>query len=170
MRRHLFTFVLLATALTAAPAQAQTLVSNFTKATEEVENKLVALANALSAEQYNWRPGAGVKSVREVLLHVAADNYFIPAQAGHGPASDVKISDYASTVAFEKQNLNKEQTIAALKASFVFLRGALAHVPDEALKEKMKVFGQEMTAHQLLVLTTTHLHEHLGQMIAYTRM
>jgi hypothetical protein len=31
------------------------------------------------------------------------------------------------------------------------------------------VFGQKRTLQQLWVLTATHLHEHLGQAIAYAR-
>jgi hypothetical protein len=34
---------------------------------------------------------------------------------------------------------------------------------------ELSVFGSSMTGLDLWVLTTTHLHEHLGQLIAYAR-
>jgi uncharacterized damage-inducible protein DinB len=37
------------------------------------------------------------------------------------------------------------------------------------LTEKVDLFGSSYTVQQLWVLTTTHLHEHLGQAIAYAR-
>jgi hypothetical protein len=40
---------------------------------------------------------------------------------------------------------------------------------DAALARKMSVFGSEMSGTDLWVLTATHLHEHLGQLIAYAR-
>lgn len=33
----------------------------------------------------------------------------------------------------------------------------------------MSVFGSKMTVRELWLLTVTHLHEHLGQSIAYAR-
>jgi hypothetical protein len=42
-------------------------------------------------------------------------------------------------------------------------------VDDAALARSMEVFGTKMTGLDLWVLATTHLHEHLGQSIAYAR-
>src|SRR5262245_24686652 len=45
---------------------------------DEARKKLLALADAMPAEKYTWRPGQGVRSVGEVFNHVAAANYFLP--------------------------------------------------------------------------------------------
>ncbi len=42
----------------------------------------MALANAMPAEKYGWRPGEGVRSVGEVFNHVASANYFFPTLWG----------------------------------------------------------------------------------------
>ena len=60
-------------------------------------------------------------------------------------------------------------TIAELTSSFDHLKRAMAQVPASRLNETMKVFGQDFTVRSFLLLATTHLHEHLGQMIAYAR-
>jgi uncharacterized damage-inducible protein DinB len=172
-RTHLLALGALLTTL-ATPAQAQNsnaITAEFIKATEGVEEKLTALANALSAGQYDWRPGEGVRSVGEVLLHVAADNYFLPTFLGVAAPTATKIAanDYPSAQAYERQKLDRAATIAALTSSFDHLKRAMAQLPEARLNESMKVFGQDFTVRSFLLLTTTHLHEHLGQMIAYAR-
>ena len=164
---------LFATSL-AVPAAAQTpagLTADLIKATNEVEQKLLGLGNALSAAQYDWRPGQGVRSVGEVLLHVAADNYFLPTAWGvAAPASTrIKPNDYPSVQAYEGQKLDKAAIIAEVTASFAHLEKAMAQVPESKMNESMKLFGQDYTMRGVLLLTTTHIHEHLGQMIAYAR-
>lgn len=172
MRRFLLAFAATA-ALCPAPAHAQTpgLAADLIKDITEVEEKLVSLANALSLEQYGWRPAQGVRSVQEVLMHVAADNYFIPAAIGVAAPAATRITatDYAAVQAFENQKLSKEATVAALKTSFEHLRKAMSGIPEAKFGETIKVFGQEFTNRQFMILATTHLHEHLGQMIAYAR-
>jgi uncharacterized damage-inducible protein DinB len=174
MRRALAVAALLAS-FTALPLHAQapaTLTGDLIKDINDVEAKLVGLANALSDEQYKWRPAEGVRSVHEVLMHVAADNYFIPAAMGVPAPAATKITatDYSAVQAFEQQKPDKATTIAELKASFAHVKNALAGVPEARMSESLKVFGQDFTVRGFMVLTTTHLHEHLGQMIAYARV
>ena len=173
MRRSLFTLAALSVFGAAATLSAQTptLTSDLVKDITQAEQKLVALANTLSAEQYGWRPGEGVRSVQEVLLHVAADNYLIPALMGVPAPAATKITatDFEQAMAFEKQKLDQAGTVAALQTSFNHLRTALNGIPEARLGETLNVFGQEFTVRQFMILTATHLHEHLGQMIAYAR-
>jgi uncharacterized damage-inducible protein DinB len=151
-------------------AQNATWAADVIKSTSEAEEKFVGLANALS-DKYSWRPGEGVRSVQEVLMHVAADNYFIPAAMGvPAPAATrITATDYAAMQAFEKQALSKDATVAAVKTSFEHLRKALGSIPEARMNESIKVFGMDFTVRQFMILTTTHLHEHLGQLIAYAR-
>jgi uncharacterized damage-inducible protein DinB len=172
VRRFLIVFAAMA-ALHTAPAHAQTpaLTADLLKDITEVEAKLVGLANALSVDQYAWRPAPGVRSVQEVLMHVAADNYFIPAAMGVPAPAETKItaSDYSAMQAFENQKLSKDATVAALKTSFEHLRKAMSGIPEAKFGETIKVFGQDFTNRQFMILTATHMHEHLGQLIAYAR-
>jgi hypothetical protein len=45
----------------------------------------------------------------------------------------------------------------------------MADTPESRLGESVSMFGQQATVQSLWILTTTHLHEHLGQLIAYAR-
>jgi len=156
----------------ASAAQAQTFTSDLLKDIDDVEGKFVALAGALSPQQYGWRPGEGVRSVQEVLLHVASDNYFLPAVLGVAAPAATKITatDFAAVQAFEKQALGRDAVVAELRTSFEHFERAVASIPESRMNEKMTVFGQEFTVRGFLILSATHLHEHLGQLIAYARV
>lgn len=157
-----------------APAFAQPadgLMGDLLKDVSEVKTKIVGLAKAMPEGTYGWRPGQGVRSTAETFLHVAADNYFIPAAAGMEPPAESGISskDYKTTIAFEKRALSRDQVVAELEKSFAFLTQSMGSVSPDSLGATIDVFGQKMTKRALWLATVTHLHEHLGQLIAYAR-
>jgi hypothetical protein len=86
------------------------------------------------------------------------------------PAASKITPDYASTETFEKRKLTKAQVIADLTASFQHLHGAIRPNTNANLGEKIKWFGQDATRESVMIGTVTHLHEHLGQLIAYARV
>jgi hypothetical protein len=59
--------------------------------------------------------------------------------------------------------------MADLEASFAFLRKAMEAQSASSLGSEITVFGRKTTAQETWLLTITHLHEHLGQAIAYAR-
>jgi uncharacterized damage-inducible protein DinB len=136
-----------------------------------VEGKIMGLARAMPAAAYEWRPGKGVRSTGDVLKHVAADNYFLPAIAGVTPPAETGINskDYKTTEAFEQRKLTRDQIIAELEKSFAFLKKAMSDTPDGKLDAQIEMFGTKSTTRGLWISTATHLHEHLGQLIAYAR-
>jgi uncharacterized damage-inducible protein DinB len=137
----------------------------------DVEKKFVGLAKAIPSDKYEWRPGAGVRSVHEVVLHVAADNYLIPAALGFAPdpATGIKGEDYKTAMAFEQRKMSKDAAIAELEKSFSFLKQSLQGTSTAKMGDQVKLFGQPFTMQRAWILGTTHLHEHLGQLIAYGR-
>lgn len=136
----------------------------------QAETKFLGLARAIPAEKYGWKPAEGVRSVGEVLMHVAADNYLLPAVMGHAadPATGVT-TDYKTAQAFEQRKLDKDATIAELERSFAHLKQSLTATPAAKLGENVSAFGQSFTTQRMWILTATHLHEHLGQLVAYAR-
>lgn len=136
----------------------------------DVEKKLNALAAAIPESAYGWRPGPGVRSVGEVLMHVAAENYQIPVFMGSAaPASIGITADFATVDAYTGKSRTKEQIVAELAASFQHAHRALHVNTDANLGEKIKMFGMDFTRQKAMFLMITHVHEHLGQMIAYAR-
>lgn len=167
MRRLLLTLLLVA----AAPLSAQgPFIVDVHNDLSDVERKFVALAKAIPEATYGWRPAAGVRSVGEVLMHVASENYAIPVMMGAPAPAATGITAEGKTVdAWAARARTKEQMIAELEASFRHVHGALHVNTDANLGEKIKLWGVDFTRQKAMFLMQTHLHEHLGQAIAYAR-
>lgn len=129
----------------------------------EVEKKFVDLAQAMPQEKCTWRPGEGVRSVSEVYMHVVGGNYFLPSFAGVKPPEGLSRD-------MEKTVTEKAKVIDMLKKSFDHVRQAILSKSDADLDTPAKLFGQETTVRDVFLTTVTHMHEHLGQSIAYARM
>jgi uncharacterized damage-inducible protein DinB len=135
-----------------------------------VETKIVGLAKAMPQAAFEWRPSKDVRSTSETFMHVAADNYFLPVLMGvQAPAETGITKEYKTAEAFEKKTMSREAVIAELEKSFAFLKSAMNATPDAKLDAPLDMFGRKSTNRGLWISTTTHLHEHLGQLIAYAR-
>jgi hypothetical protein len=133
-----------------------------------VQKKIIDLANAIPESAYGYHPN-GARTVGEVLLHVAADNYYIPGALGTpAPAATGITADYKTSMTFEKRKMTKAQVIADLTASFQHLHKSLP-ATDATLDQKVKFFGSDITRREAILGTVADLHEHLGQLIAYAR-
>jgi uncharacterized damage-inducible protein DinB len=126
----------------------------------DTEKKTVSLAEAMPAEKYSWRPMEGVRSVGEVYMHIAGANYMIPAALGAKPPAGI-------TRDMEKTVTDKAKIIDHLKQSFAHARQAIESSTDNT--KATKLFGRDNTHGGVKLLMITHLHEHLGQSIAYAR-
>ena len=169
MRKHL-AVAALALAL-ATPVYAQTgFMGEMHKDLNGVQKKFIDLANAIPESAYGYAPSKGVRTVGEVLLHVASENYYLPIAMGTpAPAASGITDQYSSVDAFEKRKLTKAQVIADLTASFQHIHRAITPNTDANLGEKIKWFGGEVSRQSAMLGTVTHMHEHLGQLIAYAR-
>ena len=154
----------------AATASAQGLMGEMHSDVNDVQKKFIDLAKAIPEANYSWRP-TGARSIGEVLLHVASDNYLIPVMMGKPIPAPIAISatDMKTLETYEKRKLSKDQIIAELDASFKHLHEAMGLTTDANLTQNIKFFGQDWSRQKAMLLTVTHLHEHLGQMIAYAR-
>lgn len=184
-RRALLGLVLIASAVALAPASLRAqaepaaaarsatpvVVQALLRDLAQAERKLVGLAEAIPEESYGWHPAEGVRSVGEVLMHVAADNYFLPtvADVAAPEATGIAAGDYASVQAYERRPASKAEALAAVRESFAHLRAAMERTDEALLTRQLTIFGSEMSGTELWILTATHLHEHLGQLIAYAR-
>lgn len=125
--------------------------------------KLISLAEAMPQEKYTWRPGEGVRSVSEVYTHIVSGVYFILKYTGIDPPADLNRESL-------KDMTDKEKVIAALKQSMEFARQGVRKVSVADLEKKTNFFGESVSYRWLLLQMTIHMHEHLGQSIAYARM
>jgi len=127
------------------------------------EDKFTRLAEAISEENYKWRPGADVRSIAEVFLHVAAANYNLPKLIGTPPPAGIEVKS------MEKSTTDKAKVVNTLKDSFAHLKEAIVKMPDADLDKSLDWFGGKNTERGVLLFITRHMAEHLGQSIAYAR-
>lgn len=128
---------------------------------DEGADKIMQLAQAFPQEKYTWRPAAGVRSVSEVLMHVVGGNYYLLTFVGVQPPKPMSEEGEKIT--------DKAQVAAALRESFDFVRAAIRKLSDADLEKAATFFGRQTTTRNIYLQTVTHVHEHLGQLIAYAR-
>lgn len=157
--------MLLVTVLCAAPlsAQPEGLWQGFDGEWGHVSRQLVALAEAIPAEQFAWRPAADVRSTSEVYMHVALANFFLLSVTGQESPADL-------TPEIEKTVTGKDEVIDWLKRSLDAIRAAHAAASPEDLQGTLKVAGRDATLDGMYLRILVHANEHMGQLIAYARM
>ena len=128
---------------------------------DRVKGQVESLENAIPQDKFTWRPGEGVRSISEVYLHIAGSNYFIVGFTGVKPPADSKID--------EKGTTDKAKIAGALKASFDWTKDAVSKMSDADLDKEIQMFGMKTSVRNALLVLLSHIHEHLGQSIAYAR-
>jgi len=128
------------------------------------EGRVIQLAEAIPADKYDWRPEEGVRSVAESLMHLATANYMVLMVTGMTPPADV------DPMALEKGVTEKDEIIAAIKASYAYAVEGVEAISKKQLSDKVEFpFPGEYNKLSALMVITGHCHEHMGQLIAYAR-
>ena len=128
-----------------------------------VGQKFVALAEAIPADKYAWRPSEGVRSIAEVYLHVTAANYNIPQLIGGDVPDRIKAKDW------EQSTTDKAKIIAELKQSFANASAVIEKVSTTDIASPLPKLGPDAVKGDVEYFFMTHMSEHLGQSIAYAR-
>ena len=131
---------------------------------DQVRQKFVALAEAVPAEKYSWRPGEGVRSIGEVYLHIAAANHNIPTMMGTAAIPKYMAKDFQTSVA------EKKTIVDEVNESFLFAIAEIKKMSNADFAKPEKALGPDANAGDVIYILVTHAHEHLGQSIAYARM
>jgi peptidylprolyl isomerase len=133
-----------------------------------LESQSIGLAKAIPEEKYDWRPAPGVRSIREVCLHIAYGNQLM-LNISNGIEKDALNQQVEAQIKKEGEKLTKEQVIQAMTESFQTLREALQSATAGSLSRDVDFWGQQTTRRAVLTALDVHIGEHLGQLIAYAR-
>lgn len=131
--------------------------------------KFLALAEAIPAEKYSWRPAAGVRSVGEAFMHSASEFCTYAPVAFGAERSPVVGRGREGFQKFEAMS-SKPEVLKHLEEGFTYTKKALGALPDSSIAGKRKLFGADRTIIETSFAVADDLHEHLGQLIAYSRM
>ncbi len=147
---------------------------------EIVERQLIAMAEAIPSEKYDWRPDPAARSVSEVFVHVATGNFMLLDVVGSPPPvllyGDVAGQGQERMWALVRRNdelgqnlRDRDSAIKILGESLSAARQTFSSSNDEMLGQPRQFFGEETTVRRVYLRLLSHMHEHMGQMIAYTR-
>ena len=136
---------------------------------DSLQSKYLALAEAIPAEKFSWSPGAGVRSLGQVFMHVASEYYVYAPMAFGGARSSIIPRSREGFEQFEA-SATKAGAIKALTDGLAYSKQTIGALDPAAFSGTFKVFGGEHTILETSVSMTDDLHEHLGQLIAYARM
>jgi uncharacterized damage-inducible protein DinB len=118
-------------------------------------------AEKVPEEKYSFRPTDSVRTLGQVLAHVADGQYeFCGAAAGKPDEKGV-----------EKSAKTKAEIIAALKAAFAYCDGIYAGMTDAKAMEMIPAFGGiKITRLSMLDFNMSHTMEHYGNLVTYMRI
>ena len=151
-------------------AQVQTLKQYHIADVEQLKEKFVGLADAFPEDKYDWRPMEGTRSVRDVLVLLAAEGNVFPESWGL-PRAEGAVQGYQEESArLDSLATTKAQLIAELERSFDHLSRSLAGMSDSARAADGRTWGMVMKVDAGITMALNDMHEHLGQLIAYARM
>src|SRR5579864_4080822 len=128
-----------------AQQQSSGLQSEYLKELETPTRQVVALAEAIPPEKYSWRPGAGVRSISEVYVHIAAGNFLLLDIAGVKAPDDLYPSLGKSAnraMAILQRNEELEKMTTAKPQVVDMLKRSLAAVKDNFSKATPATLNQ----------------------------
>jgi len=134
---------------------------------DTVHAKIMALANAIPADKYAWRPAQGVRSVSEVLMHVASEwLYYGPQSVGAKPPADFG-PPRQTLPKLEKDFTQKAQVLEQLAKGWAYYVAQMKAVDASKLAGRYPPWNSTLA--EAAFGMTGDQHEHLGQLIAYAR-
>jgi uncharacterized damage-inducible protein DinB len=134
---------------------------------DTVHAKIRALAEAIPEDKYSWRPAPGVRSVSEVLMHVAGEWYFwVPRSIGKDAPADFGPSD-AKLANLEKV-AKKTDVLSELDKSWAHAKAQVNAADPATLTGRYKPWNFYLA--QAMLAMAGDLHEHLGQLVGYARV
>lgn len=122
---------------------------------------MVAAAQSMPAEKYNYKPTPEMNSFAHLTMHIAQSNYFLCSKISGQPAPEMKLADTDG----------KDKLVAALKGSFEFCTMVLANVDDSKLSDPMVLFGGRQTSRAgALITLSDDWYDHYGAQAVYLRL
>jgi uncharacterized damage-inducible protein DinB len=121
---------------------------------DHVGQKLVALAEEIPEDRFNYRTTDGVRTLEEVLRHVGFWNFYV-----RDVALGKKGNDQGNELSKGKAS-TKSQIIDVLKTTFAAASDTLRSTGG----------GLSLQKAEMLVTFIEHTCEHYGQLVVYARL
>jgi uncharacterized damage-inducible protein DinB len=140
--------------MTTKAIQEETMSSKLIERWDQVGKKLAALAEEVPENRFDYRPADGVRTLEEVLRHVAFWNVYV-RDVALGRRGDDQGNELSKDMASAKS-----QIIDALKTT------------SAAASDALRSTGGRLSPQtaEMLVTFIEHICEHYGQLVVYARL
>ena len=161
-KRLMLTAVALALLVPSAVQAQTTMMQSIKNLNDGVVGYLMSTARMVDADLYDYRPTEEVRSLGEILGHLANAQYmFCAAVAGE---------DSPNAQNWEESASDKDAIVAALVDAFAYCEGVYSRTTDAMATREMTFFGQPNTVAGVLAFNTGHNYEHYGNLVTYMRI
>ena len=137
---------------------------DFFKVFDSSSGKMIELANAFPAEDYDWRPTENTRSIKETLMHITGTHYYLASKLNYPTPDGIEPGDLAESAK------SKKEVLVTLSKSIEHARLAIEKIDDKQLLEKVNFFGGKETRQRVVLQVGEHMAEHLGQLVVYARL
>src|SRR3981081_1587915 len=141
-----------ATTTAAAPPSKSPVADGLRGMHQRFSGILIAAAEAMPADKYNYRPTPAQMSFAQIQVHLANEGNDILC----GKTAGVEVPARAKV----DTTATKEQLVARLKETFVFCEQAFAKMDDSKLADPVSMFGMNMTRATALLITVGDWADH----------
>jgi uncharacterized damage-inducible protein DinB len=122
---------------------------------------LLASAEKMPEENYNFKPVDSVRTYGQILGHIADAQYMFCATALGEKNPGMKV---------EETKTSKADLTAALKDAFAYCDKAYDSMTDAKGAETANLFNMEMPRLDVLTINNMHNMEHYGNLVTYMRI
>ncbi len=128
---------------------------------ENSKSYLIAVAEVMPEENYNFKPTERQMSFKEQLMHIKGN-------------MDWLSNSYFTDIEYKKEKKElpktKNEAIKELEEAFDAVFKIIKNTPDESLKETVDFFAGPKSKLQILNLLQDHVTHHRGQLIVYLNL
>ena len=121
---------------------------------EDVNRKLLAMAEDFPEEKYDYKPAPDVRTFAEQILHAVEGNFYTAKAAKAARGEKVEWTDPS-----RDKYKTKAQVIALAKESVAEINGVLKAQTDDQIVKKLSLWTGLLE----------HAGEHYGQLVVYYR-
>jgi uncharacterized damage-inducible protein DinB len=126
------------------------------------QTNITATATMLDEALYAFRPTEEVRSMGQLLAHIAGAQFaFCSGAAGESNPNSEN---------FEETRTTKAGIVEALEMGFAYCEEVYANTTDAKGAGAVNFFGSPNTAFGVLAFNSAHNYEHYGNLVTYMRL
>lgn len=133
--------------------------SEFAKHWKVARELTMAVADAMPAESYDFKPNAEEMSFGEQIVHIAGGNYSYCSRMTNAKSPFAKPA-----------KIDKETAMKLVGDSFDYCAGIISGLTDDQLAEMRGPEGKQVSVRELTLGVLTHMAHHRGQAEVYLRV